>query len=367
MFSSANLDRETTVDANVLLAELDKGLRSIRPGEQCEAIVRFPWLFERYPFPILINSACLKLADVFKNGSNFCKLLIHRVIQESSNHLDKISNSEEFIRRIFSVSYSNDPIARAITLQVLAAISHIAHDRKDIHHCIRSSLDSSDEIEVTAAIEAAAAFANKSVEFAHNIYPKVMSQIKSANTPIDTKIQLMKVLRHPHYDSELAIRVRQECESLLSVHPSSKFVRVTLDTLTYISSASLTCVPLQINLSLLYLTKDHRQVIKHCVVKNLQSLAKTSPHLWSKSNVERLMDVITSMKEKLTKDESKSLDDELLFHGLIQILELLFRCPSLLQGDMETITKLNKTTELICVTVFRVDSISEQLQLVSRS
>ena len=44
------------------------GLRSGKVGEQCESIVRFPRLFEKYPFPILINSAFLKLADVFREG-----------------------------------------------------------------------------------------------------------------------------------------------------------------------------------------------------------------------------------------------------------------------------------------------------------
>lgn len=44
------------------------GLRSGKVGEQCEAIVRFPRLFEKYPFPILINSSFLKLADVFRVG-----------------------------------------------------------------------------------------------------------------------------------------------------------------------------------------------------------------------------------------------------------------------------------------------------------
>lgn len=51
------------------------GLRSTNVGEQCEAIVRFPRLFERYPFPILINCAMLKLADVMMSfaagSSNF--------------------------------------------------------------------------------------------------------------------------------------------------------------------------------------------------------------------------------------------------------------------------------------------------------
>ncbi|XP_035205137.1 integrator complex subunit 7-like [Stegodyphus dumicola] len=60
---------EPDQDANSALTELDKGLRSAKVGEQCEAIVRFPRLFEKYPFPILINSACLKLAELFRTGS----------------------------------------------------------------------------------------------------------------------------------------------------------------------------------------------------------------------------------------------------------------------------------------------------------
>lgn len=47
------------------------GLRAQKVGQQCEAIVRFPGLFERFPFPILINSAFLKLADVFRDGYDF--------------------------------------------------------------------------------------------------------------------------------------------------------------------------------------------------------------------------------------------------------------------------------------------------------
>ena len=104
-------------DANSALAELDQGLRSGRLGEQGEAIVRFPRLFAKYPFPILINSALLKLADVFRQGSNFIKLCVLRVVQQSERHLDKITNVDEFVKRIFTVMHSNDPIARALTLR----------------------------------------------------------------------------------------------------------------------------------------------------------------------------------------------------------------------------------------------------------
>ena len=74
-------------DANTALAELDQGLRSGRLGEQSEAIVKFPRLFAKYPFPILINSALLKLADIFRQSSNFIRLCVLGVVQESERHL----------------------------------------------------------------------------------------------------------------------------------------------------------------------------------------------------------------------------------------------------------------------------------------
>lgn len=99
------------------------GLRSGKIGEQCDAIVRFPRLFEKFPFPILINSSVLKLADVFRGGNNFLRLWVLRVCQQSEKHLDKILNVDEFVRRIYSVIYSNDPVARALTLRTLGAIA----------------------------------------------------------------------------------------------------------------------------------------------------------------------------------------------------------------------------------------------------
>ena len=44
------------------------GLRSNNVGEQCEAIMKFPNLINQFPFPVLINTAFLKLADVFWSG-----------------------------------------------------------------------------------------------------------------------------------------------------------------------------------------------------------------------------------------------------------------------------------------------------------
>ena len=45
------------------------------------------------------------------------RLCIVRVAQQSTKHLDKILNVDEFMKRIYTVIHSNDPYARALTLR----------------------------------------------------------------------------------------------------------------------------------------------------------------------------------------------------------------------------------------------------------
>lgn len=51
------------------------------------------------------------------NRNNFLRLCVLKVTQQSEKHLEKILNVDEFVKRVFSVIHSNDPVARAITLR----------------------------------------------------------------------------------------------------------------------------------------------------------------------------------------------------------------------------------------------------------
>lgn len=92
-------------------------------------------------------------------GNNFLRLWVLRVCQQSEKHLDKILNVDEFLRRVFSVLHSNDPVARALALKTLGAVAGIIPERQNVHHAIRSALDSQDNVEVDAAIYATTQFA----------------------------------------------------------------------------------------------------------------------------------------------------------------------------------------------------------------
>lgn len=279
---------EQELDANSALMELDKGLRSGRLGEQCEAVVRFPRLFQKFPFPILINSAFLKLADVFRLGNNFLRLCVLKVTQQSEKHLEKILNVDEFLKRIFSVIHSNDPVARAITLRLLGSLASIIPERKNAHHSIRQSLDSHDNVEVEAAVFAAANFSAQSKDFAVGICNKISEMIQGLATPVDLKLKLIPILQHMHHDALLASGARQLLQQLLTSYPSTKMVIVSLHTFTLLAASSLVDTPKQIQLLLQYLKTDPRKAVKRLVSQDLKLLARKTPHTWSRDDIQAL-------------------------------------------------------------------------------
>eukprot|EP00794_Sanderia_malayensis_P020330 gene20330-22330_t len=295
-------NEDQSQDANTALWELEKGLRTGKVEEQCEAIVRFPALFSKYPYPILVNSAFLKLADVFRGGTNFLKICVLKVIQESSKHLDKILNVDESIRKFYSVIHANDPVARAITLRVFGSISTIVSDRKNIHYSIQNSLDSHDPVEVEAAIFATKCFCKQSKQFAEGIVHKIATMIEGVSTPIEMKLKLIPAFQYMHHDLQTANEVQDLCQSLLTSYPAVDFVLVTLQTLTSLALAIFVNIPSQVNLLLRYTKSDPRIEVKFGALKNLRKLARKSPHLWTRQQVE---DLTTFAVESIASDPLK--------------------------------------------------------------
>lgn len=287
--------QESEQGANAALTELDKGLRSTKIGEQSEAIVRFPRLFEKYPFPILINSAMLKLADIFRQGSNFLKLCVLRVCQESERHLDKVTSVDELVRRVLTVIHSNDPVARALTLRTLGALSPIIPERKPVHHKVRSGLDSQDSVELEAAIYAATRFAARSKTFSVDMCPRLLEMIEGYATPIQVKLKLIPVFEHMHHDAHTAALVRGACLTMLPSYPGQDFIIITLRTLTSLAKHTLVDIPDQVSLLLKYLRTDPRKHVRSALLSDLHNLASSqTAHLWTKENVSDMIQFASS-------------------------------------------------------------------------
>jgi len=291
---------ESEQGANAALTELEKGLRSTKVGEQAEAIVRFPNLFSQYPFPILINSGMLKLAELFRQGSNFLKMCVLRVCQQSSIHLDKVTSVDELVRRIITVINSNDPVARALTLRVLGAIAAIIPERKAVHHKVRCSLDSQDQVELYAAIYAANKFAARSKTFSTDICPKLLAMIQGPTTSLPVKLKLLPIFQHMHHSATTTAQVRSACLSMLPSYPGQSFLLVSLRTLTSLAVHTLVDIPNQVTLLLDHLSRDPRQEVRLALISDLSLLAKKeTAHLWTKKNIE---DMITFSRRTECED-----------------------------------------------------------------
>ncbi|XP_037084769.1 integrator complex subunit 7-like [Pollicipes pollicipes] len=292
--------------ANTAFVAIDKGLLSGKVNEQVEAIVKFPALFDRHPFPLLINSSMLKLADVFRIGSNFTRLCILRVCQQSERHLDKILNVDEVVRRIFSVTHSNDPVARGLALSTLGSLSAIIPQRKQVHHSIRQALDSRDPAELEAGIVAAQRFAAVSKTFATNISERISEMVQGVTTPVDIKLKLLNILQHMHHDTQTAAAVRTACLRLLPSFPSEQFVMTTLNVLTKLAAQTLVDIPEQVDLLLGYLNNDVRRAVKSAVLRDLLELSRQAAPLWSQENQSSLIEFAAGTRYTAVKTAALS-------------------------------------------------------------
>lgn len=350
-----NFLNESEQDANSVLTELDKGLRSTKLGVQCEAIVRFPRLFEKYPFPILINSSFLKLAEFFLNGSNLLRFWVLRVCQQSENHLDKILNIDAFVKRIFMVIHSNDPVARALTLRTLGAVSRVIPEKQQVHHALRRALDSHDTVEVEAAIYASGQFAAQSRSFAISMCAKISDMIESLQIPVPMKLQLIPVLRHMHHDANTAALVKKLCLNLLPKYPGESFVVAILASLTDLSARTLTGVPDQVSL-LLEFINDLRKPVRAQALKSLNKLAdKQCVHAWPKSAIKDLTAKAFACTEP---------SEQYLFLGiLLKLSDYPLTCHILLTQEDETPSVVDLCKNCICLNDY--DTASQAITVIA--
>nr|XP_035951622.1 integrator complex subunit 7 isoform X3 [Halichoerus grypus] len=171
---------------------------------------------------------------------------------------------------------------------MLGSLASIIPERKNAHHSIRQSLDSHDNVEVEAAVFAAANFSAQSKDFAVGICNKISEMIQGLATPVDLKLKLIPILQHMHHDAILASSARQLLQQLVTSYPSTKMVIVSLHTFTLLAASSLVDTPKQIQLLLQYLKNDPRKAVKRLAIQDLKLLANKTPHTWSRENIQAL-------------------------------------------------------------------------------
>lgn len=162
--------------------ELERGLRSNKPGAHLEAIMKMGPRLQRWSEePVVtaltaslfkldsgqdrafVNSILLRLADAFRTGNNFTRLCIEKalILEFKSRHCserdgykgiltkERMPNHLEMLKRVKEVVNSGDVAARALALRVLGCLADLAKDRADIHRLIIDAMDSPYLLEVS--------------------------------------------------------------------------------------------------------------------------------------------------------------------------------------------------------------------------
>ncbi|ORX91810.1 hypothetical protein K493DRAFT_48154 [Basidiobolus meristosporus CBS 931.73] len=286
----ASTHQDSADQAFKKLIDLDSKFRSQRLGTQLQAISLFPQLFDEHPFPVIINSGVLKLADFFRNSHNSVRFFIVKVFRKSEHHHKKILNVVELIRRFLPVLQSNDPVARSLTVRVLGSIHSIASERLDVQHGILECLNSEDRMELEAAIFASDRFCAVSKTFPKLVSNKLAILLQDSRKPLNIKIHILRVLRHMHHSNDLVIQTRSTCEAMLNQHTEPKLISVLLQTLSNLAIKAPLYLEAHVDMLFDYVTNNPRRILKRYALHEIIHLMKNN---WrpTRQHIERLVDL----------------------------------------------------------------------------
>ncbi|VDO52723.1 unnamed protein product [Onchocerca flexuosa] len=232
------------------LNTLEKGLRSRTLHEKMATIVNMTTFLRENPFPFFVNAAVLRLCEAFRDEvrtgyhfkdsprHNACfrcnelRLCIVRVMGECSTELGLVFSNDEVARRILKVSHSNDPLARSLTLQVLAKLASVVAENKQIHHLIVTSIDSEEIQERLAAIAATEAFVAFSRSFSQTVFEKLCVTFLSPVVSPTTKIGLVGIFANMKADVEIIMKVFALGEQILNEAYNQQLMLALIKSLT---------------------------------------------------------------------------------------------------------------------------------------
>ncbi|KAI9318475.1 hypothetical protein BX666DRAFT_1928362 [Dichotomocladium elegans] len=265
-------------------------------GSQIQALASFIEIFDQYPYPVIINAAILKLADWFRVSNNVIKFYVYRVFKQASKqHLTKVINVEETVRRVLPVLGSNDPIARSIALRILGCMSMIIADKIEIHYAVLQRLESAtDRTEMESAIWAADRICARSIRFAPVIFPRIEDKLNDVTLPCDTKLRLVQLFRHMHKDIDLTRMAKKSCINMLdNSSMDEKLTVVTLRTLSILLKEALLDRKEHIRLLFKYGLNDPRESVSSAALYDLVLIAQSDITLDPQS-IHQLFELVTA-------------------------------------------------------------------------
>ncbi|KAJ2553566.1 hypothetical protein EV175_002897 [Coemansia sp. RSA 1933] len=183
---------------------------------QVKAIGQFPKLLDQFPFPTLVSSAFFKLGDLFRSSPNSMRYHIAQVFESSQHHLLQITHSEELLKRIISVLYSNDPIARVLALRLVGNASILFAKYPEAQHGVLLRYQSTHPLEIAAAVQTTELMLKYSPELLKIVWETVISKANDCQVSDPVRAQLIHSLQHAASNLQLSARLYDHCRTWLN-------------------------------------------------------------------------------------------------------------------------------------------------------
>ncbi|KAL0921275.1 hypothetical protein M5K25_008333 [Dendrobium thyrsiflorum] len=206
--------------------ELEKGLRSKKPGHRIEAIKRIGHKLQQWSMEpsitlaisdvynmvpgediLFANTIILRLADAFCNGDMEVRRCILKVFLVELQHITKkgknydgilarkrMPNYLELLKRLLTVYDSGDLEAKCLTLRMFGCWAGLATDSSHICFLIHKSMQSNHDLEVKASLFAAGCFSRLSEDFACIFLKILISIISSITRSPDVRLEAVRAL-----------------------------------------------------------------------------------------------------------------------------------------------------------------------------
>ncbi|RHZ46930.1 hypothetical protein Glove_603g4 [Diversispora epigaea] len=325
--------------------------------EQLVEFSEVPRVLEENPIPDIIQLALTFLAERFKTcENNKLRRCIVEVFKKTKSCFTQSNYSvfEQVVKNIFFLleNQNTDPEARSLALRALGCLSILLTDNIDIHTGILQRLDSKVEIEANAAIYAVDKICSKSQAFATLTCDKLAIKLQVKEISETFKLKLIRVLRHMHWEANLAHKTRCICLELLENETDEKVILTISKTLTYLSCRAPSDSSEQIDLLIIYVSNCSYENVKISALNDIMKLTRVKS-IFEVSQVLKLLNLVNGTTEKNVKIK------------LFRILSFLFKQRKILAGIMSCISDKNARIEAICYMQKYIELIHPYLEEVA--
>ncbi|KAL5573623.1 hypothetical protein UlMin_023220 [Ulmus minor] len=282
------MERDSAACAMQWSIELEKGLRSKKPGRSAEAILQFgPRLqqWSREPEPssaahhlfdlipgedrLFANAILLRLADTFSLGDDHIRRCVVKVFLSEYRCREKrkgykgllskerVENQSELLTRVKFVFDNGDWNSRALALVIFGCWADFAKDSAHVRYLVLSSFVSSHALEAKAALFAAGCFCELSDDFPCIVLELLVNLMTSSETSLPIKLAGARVFSKMGYSYSIANRAYKTGLKLLVDSLEEDYQIALLVSLSKLASTSTMLTSDQVEFLFSFLSQEN--------------------------------------------------------------------------------------------------------------